>query len=198
MKRTIFAALMTAILVLPASARIGNQAGPARDVIVTMQDVSITADRHNADRGVITVQNPTINYKIQKGKEVAKPLTAAGFANLWSPTSQSKDSFAKVAPNAQLSFWDPAHKNFYEAKFSIEKVTIPEEGKLQLAVRFLDRQHPIQVTGRQATTKNAKATTTGQIHPTALSVGQIEQQLHNTKTSAVMVIDNSPWDPRKR
>lgn len=197
MKRTIFSMILATIMVLPANALIDSPNEPARDIIVTMQDVAVTADRTNADQGVIIIQNPIINYKIQKGKGISEPLTLARFAELWSSKSQEKDSFAQISPNAQLSFWDPAQENFYEAKFSIEDVTILEEGKLQLAVRFLDRQHPIHVIGKNATLKTARAATKSQAHPAALSIGQIEKQLKNNKTSAVLLVDSSPWDRRK-
>ncbi len=191
MKKTIFAAILTALMALPASAQTGGNSGIARDIIVTMQDISITADRSSGDQGIITIQNPIINYKIQKGKGTSEPLTLARFASLWTPNSEAEDSFAKVTPNAQLSFWDPTQENFYEAKFSIENVTIPEDGKLRLVVRFLDRQHPVHVLNARASVNS----TAGQVRPAALSIAQIEAQLKQNRTSAVLIVDSNPWDP---
>ncbi len=198
MKKTILALFLTAIIALPVSAKIEAGTGKARDIIVTTEDVSISADSSDTNLSIITIKNPTINYKLQKGNGALEPLTMNRFAELWTSSDKYKDSFGEISPNAQLSFWDSDKENYFESNFSIEKVVASDNDKLQLVVRFLDNQHPVHMTS----TKDAIAAgrTTVSPQPATLSIAQVETHLKNhKKTSAILVVDSvgsSPWDPR--
>ncbi len=190
MKAKLFAAIMALTLTFPVNAI--NTGGSERDIIVTMEDFSIIADDKGGDHGLVTIDNPHIDYKTQKGQDkITEHLTAQEFADLW--LDSRDDNFSEVPPNAKLRFWDPTQNHLYETEFSIKAVSIPQSKsnstKVILDIRFLDKNNPIHVT------KENVADTKGAIRTVAMQVAQITEQLNQNKSSAVLIIDNSPWDP---
>ncbi len=173
MKKILLTTLLTLIFALPALAEIGN----GRDIIVTMNDVTLKSINTESNSIQVTLKHPTINYKVEFDKFGMTPLTPSKFATLWAQRS----SFAKDNPNATLSFWDQ-DGDFFEMDFVIQDVKNTSDG-LTLTAQFMSKTQPIHLTSsKQKENEN-------------LSLAQFEQRIKGAKNSIVMLIDRSPFDP---
>ena len=181
MKRLAIVLFFAAIITVPGHSMVNG-----RDIIVTMDKIQLIPNRSDKNRATITLNQPTINYKVQFGMNESTPLTPSRFVNLWSTPTSGTDSFAANHPNATLTFWD-SRREYVEMNFVIRNTTVSSNG-ITLDVEFLGDQNPIHIS--QAATSNHTASST------YIPVAQFNNKLGGQILSGVMIVDSSPWDPR--
>ena len=180
MKNILISTLLSLTLAMPALSNTMN----GRDVIVTMNDVSIKSLNPSTREIQVTLTQPTINYKVEFDKFGMTPLTPTRFATLWAQNNVKKTSFATDHPNATLSFWDESG-DFFEMDFAIQDVKTTSEG-LVMRAQFIGNTQPIHMTAR-----NSRNNAT-------FALAQLNQKIQGGKNSVVMLIDRSPFDPWRR
>ncbi len=181
MKKFAIVLFLAAIISVPGHTMVNG-----RDIIVTMDKIQLIPNRSDKNRATITLNQPTINYKVQFGMNGATPLTQSRFANLWSTSASGTNSFAANHPNATLTFWD-SKREYVEMNFVILNVTTRSNG-ITLDVEFLGGKNPIHIS--QVATSNHTATST------FIPVTQFNNKIGGQIKSGVLIVDSSFWDPR--
>ena len=189
MKTIAITFILGAMLASPAISMIST-GGVSKDIIVTVKDINIDSKDQAKGTAIITLKNPSIDFKVQHGKAKSESLTTNRLVGLWSTQSGLSDSFATNPPNAKLTFWDQNKDNYYESDFIIENVK-SVGNSLQMKVKFLKPTQPMM-----STPIALHSATAGQPGRNIVPIAQFKQLFSGVKTSAVLTIDNSPFDPR--
>lgn len=136
---------LTLALALPAFSKTTN----GRDIIVTMNDITMQAPAANSKDIHITLKNPKINYKVEFGQHGPAALTLQRFASLWSNKAaiRNANSFVQDAPNATLSFWEQG--KFYETDFAIKNVEQTADELIMTVNMIGGDKIPQQITGQK-------------------------------------------------
>ncbi len=202
MKKTALTLMLCTLLASPASSMI-ESGQIAKDIIVTADQMEIDLKDEAQGLGTITIQQPRIDYKVQKGTEISEPLTSDSFVSLWSKDPAVPDNFGNTPPNTKLICWDQDEKNYYETDFVIESATIDDSTKIarindgiddevdhnktmQLQIKFLTPEQPIRTSATGTTTTDAKT----------ISLPQFKERFSGEQASIVLVIGHNPSDPR--
>ncbi|MEN8236918.1 MAG: hypothetical protein ABFQ95_05185 [Pseudomonadota bacterium] len=186
MKKIAITFILGAMLANPAISMVGAKKNSSKDIIVTINEIKIDSKGQENGTAIITINNPSIYYKVQHGKAKSESLTANRFVSLWSTESDISDSFADNPPNAKLTFWDQDKGDYYESEFMIEEAHTNKEN-LQIKIKFLQPNQPVVLTYVASNNQSGK---------TIIPIAQFKQLVSGAKTSAVLTIDNSPLDPR--